>query len=193
MKQRSIAYFLFFFLGIIGINLIGQDWLLTYGSMNQYLFKDFCASMIPYEKYFIHVLYLRLKTVFLLFLLSRMFRMRTIVFLSNCFFSFSIGAFMTMTILENGVMGMFKLLCALLPQGIFYFTAYFIWQMPYTRNCNYGMEMSTKSYHTVKYQLRGKRRILRPASYVLIALCLSIGIFLECYVNPYLLEKVIKL
>ena len=92
----------------------------------------------------------------------------------GCLLSGVLGAIFAISILANGVWGVWFGVSALMPHGVFYVLAYLMW-----RNINMGY-------------LSSNNRNNRVIAKVLMMLLIVIGSICEAYISPGLLENVIK-
>ena len=129
--------------------------------------------------YFIHVLFLRLEMILMLWVLSRILPRRIIVIGTGDVICLVLGMIMAASVWSNGIWGSWFVVCALLPQGIFYLLGYRIW-----RKVGLGYEKMAYGGGYVR-----KERILTGG--VIVAMVV-IGCLCEAYLSPKILENVIK-
>ena len=179
MKKENWIYLLAFLCGVVLGNVLGTEDGVNGGLLNRYSLATLSFQMIEHEEYLIQVLVLRFRTVAGLWILSRIIPAKMVVVGFAGVISMMLGMIMAFSILTNGIWGSFFFLCALLPHGIFYGMAYFLWENA-SGGSSYG-----------NYGGAGGRRekILATA---LILMVTAIGCICEAYISPIVMENVIK-
>ncbi len=184
MAKSSWIIFLSFVLGIITANLLGKDWFMTYGGLDLYLLKEISIQEISYDKYFLYVLWQRMKFVMILLVVSKLLPARVMGYGCWGFLAFSFGCLIAMAVLENGLAGMVIIVGAVFPQVIPYFVAFYLWQ----KHLFTMVKKQTYRYHNKNVL---KKQIPVIAYYLIIFLCVICGVVLESYVGPLIFRKLI--
>lgn len=188
MKYLRLAVLFCFVAGIIGANIIGRDQLNGFGIWNTYFIEKFKYARIQPAELFYYVLGERLPIMLLLLLLTVT---NWGIAAGGAFLSwqsFAAGFLMAAAVIAYGVKGILLMGAAFFPQYLLYVPLYMV-------------------YIYLAVFFRGKSRIgggtvnagkLRDYA-IFFSICLLLlsvyvtGIFLESYVNPYLLKKILKI
>ncbi len=173
VKQKRWMFLLAFLCGVGIVNIIGSRTWANNSLLNRHSLGMLSFEEISYEEYFVKILFLRIRTLIFLWILEKLISKKVTALGFGCFISIMTGGILTMLILANGVWGIFFLLSALLPHGIFYVLAYLLW-------CNTGLT----------YTVEGSRKERWLVS-LLILLLIVIGSICEAYVCPFLVKNVI--
>ena len=187
MRYVWPAVLLFFLIGIIGANLINREQLSGYGIWSTYFIDKFKYARIQSAELFYYVLEARFPVLLLLFLLiiSNWGTVAGIVFLS--WQSFTAGFLMAAAVIAYGLKGILLMGMAAFPQYLLYFPIYiaYIYLASFWRGKIKGNSGESKAAGKKEYIL------FLGLCGVLLGLYIT-GIFLESYVNPYLLKKILK-
>ncbi len=187
LKYLRLAVFLCFVAGILCANLTDREQLGGFGIWNGYFIEKFKYARIQPLELFYYVLEERL----LVFLLLLLFAATNWGILAGGLFlgwqCFAAGFLMAASVGAYGIKGILLTGTAVFPQYLLYIPLYisYLYLASFWRQRARGQG------------LEGKKRPLRDYSlFILLCACmLSIyiaGIFLESYVNPYLLKNVLK-
>lgn len=179
MKKENGIYLLAFLCGVVIVNLLGIDTWANSSILNRYSLASLSFQEIAYEEYFVQVLLLRLRTIAVLWILSRVVPKKIVVIGFAGVISIMLGGILAMSILANGIWGIFFFLSALLPHGIFYVLAYTLWSNAVRSN----------SYNNYTTTMINKEKILVT---VLVFMLTIIGSICEAYICPILMKNVIK-
>lgn len=186
MAKSSWFIFLFFILGIITANLLGKDWFMTYGGLDQYVLSEIGMQEISYDKYFLYVCWQRIRLVIVMLILAKLVRKNILVYVCLCLLTFSFGFLLSMAVLESGIIGILIISGAVFPQVLPYMAAFYLWQKLMIS----GSQKVTYKYHS-KRTIKQKMPMI--GYYLIIFLLVICGIILESYVNPFILRKIILL
>lgn len=185
MKRNSWIFFLSFFIGIILINLFGNEWISANGMVNRYTLRTLSFQPVSGERYFVYVLLLRMKIVLFVFLLAKTLPKQIVAKGCYSLLGLTLGSLFTISVLTNGVFGCVLAAAALLPHGPFYFFAFYVWERS-LGNSGY----SVKHRSDANYRLEKKRTwTLAAVVFVLVLF----GCLTESYINPFLFQKIINL
>lgn len=154
------------------MNLLGTK--VNSGSLNRYSLATMSFGRVVHEEYFFRVLFLRLRTIIGLWIISRFFSRKWVMFMFVCIICCFLGGITALSVMENGVWGVLFCTCAFLPQGIFYMIAYTMWN----------------NLHITSVVENRKKE--RYAIYATSLAMLVIGIVSEVYITPVLLQNIIK-
>ena len=166
MKRNGWICLFAFLLGCIIINLWenGTGDCLTH--LNRYQLHMLYTQGVSEDTYFLHVFFLRMKTILILFVATRIFQKRIVAISFGCLISMMTGMLLCLMLMSNGIWGILLFLGAMLPHGVFYLLAYLYW-------------------------IRQERKEYRVKT-VFIVLLVLLGIACESYVCPFVLESFIK-
>lgn len=154
------------------VNMLGAK---VSGSMlNRYNLTAMSFKQIVYDEYFYEILFLRIRTVLGLWIVSKIFSKKWVMLGFACVMCSFMGAIMAMSIMENGLWGILFCVCAFFPHGICYGVAYVMWSNLCVAS---AMEREKKERYFVM---------------TIIMLLIGIGSMLETYISPVLLQNIIK-
>ncbi len=187
-EHRQLIFFLAgFLIGVLYIyfngtaGMEGNDFL-SIRNLMQVKYMD-----IVYEDYFWYLFKKRLGIVLFLVICSLALPGRYILFGFLMVFGCSMGSMLSVLIMRYGLRGIVLFLGLILPQDIVYLPAFFAWVYLLT-GWNEGLFWKGDA---VKRNSGRRRRILPKM------LCLSgvtiIGVLLECYVNPNMINFCLKI
>lgn len=174
LKQKLFIDFLILFLfGIVLANLLGADSFQKNGSLTRYYLKQFQYAKIQTQELVWHVACNRM-TIFAALLAFGLFS-KTILFhmLFVAWSGFSYGYFCVLAISAFGAKGLMLCVLALFPQFIVYIPVYLgLVRLSDRRRENTGWR--------------------KCAAVTCLLIGLIVGILLESYINPLILQKVLK-
>lgn len=166
IKKSSFIGILSFFIGIMLVNLIGEDYLSAHGIIPFWSGLSTGFSKVSYDRYFCYILLQRLKIIIVIALLTSIISRERIAKVMPCLFCFLIGLFMTMSIMDRGIYGVLIVLTAMFPQWICYSAAFLLY---------------------AKHREREKRKL----QVAMIFIFLFAGCVSEAYVSPLLLKNIV--
>lgn len=174
MKREKGICLLAFLSGVIIINLLGNTAWVNDSTLNRYSLASLSFRGIVYEEYFLHVLFLRLRTVLALWVASKLVPKKMVVVGFAVVTCVMLGGVTAMAILANGLWGILFCICAFLPHVLCYGAAYVLWG---NMQIGYSYEGSRKADYL---------------AVVFISMLIVIGCVLETYISPVLIENLIK-
>ncbi|MCI8280891.1 MAG: hypothetical protein HFI76_04145 [Lachnospiraceae bacterium] len=187
MKYVRLAVFLCFVAGIFCANLMDREQLGGFGIWNTYFIEKFKYARIHSMELFYHVLKERLP-VFLLLLLFSMTnwgKAAGTIFLS--WQSFAAGFFITSSVAVYSIKGLLLIGTAVTPQYLIYIPMYISY---------FYVAAFWKEKIRMAKREAGKNPVREYLVFASMCICIVsvylAGIFLESYVNPYLLKKILK-
>ena len=188
MKYVWPTVLLFFLVGIIGANIMNREQLDGYSIWGTYFIEKFKYAGIQPSELLYYVLEERLPVLMLLFLvvISNWGTIAGTLFLS--WQSFTAGFLMAAAVIAYGVKGILLMSMAVFPQYLLYFPIYiaYIYLAAFWRRKTKAEAGMSKTADKKEYIL------LLGLCLLLVGLYIA-GIFLESYVNPYLLKKILKI
>ena len=174
MKKENSIYLTAFLFGVIGTNILASnEWIHT-ACLHRHQLLQLSYSEIYYESYLIDLLFLRLKTMMILWLWGKVIPTRWVQHLFGGMLCIIFGSVLTCAVLANGVWGVLLFVGLLFPQWILYVAAYLLW----------------RSFN--EWNLIGKERKKKAISVVLLILFVVSGCMAEAYINPVVFRFVIK-
>lgn len=193
MRRNGWLVLAAFLGGILLANLSGKELLTTYGIMNTYFLNQYSYQAIDFESLFGHVLLERLKCAVFLFLLGKVLPGKPFTALVECSAVALLGFFMVVAITNVGTGGVGLILCGLFPQWIFYGVAFLMFAL-YRQDERYLMRERNfrKEIMVGRKHLTGGKYV-GAGVFVLVLLLLLLGIVTESYLNPILMEKILKI
>lgn len=183
MKREWWMILLAFLGGIVCANLLDKELLATYGILNDYFLSQYSYRMVDGNRLFCHVLIERCKAAFIIFLLGRVLGGRVFSVLIKSVFSAAFGFLIVVAIVNLGMRGILVSVCGLLPQWIFYLAA-----LCYYANCRREEDGANWSGG-----IRSGDFTVYLVRWILLALCMILGILTESYINPVLLGYAFKI
>ena len=186
MKKSTVLFFLVFLGGVICANVLGVAFGRELGAMNEYFTNRYLYANIQGRELFPFLFYRRVPSFCLLFFLSVGIYGTFIVDGYLCCIGFSVGFLSVIAIMNSGVKGILLMFGFYLPQWFFYAPMLMLWR--------YGLQRykgSVGEYGV--FEQKKKRRMKLAAALLPAPLLLLLGLFTESYVNPVLLQKVIRL
>ncbi|MCI9125350.1 MAG: stage II sporulation protein M [Eubacterium sp.] len=177
------CFLLFFLIGILAANWVGQEKLLQYGMLNDYYVGQLAYAKLNMGEYFGYLLKRRMQVFGLaaLFVYTRF----GFVMLAGVigWYAFSLGYLFVNALVSMKFQGMLLVLLSIFPQIIFYAASYFgLGKILFRKNIETAMPIGVQK--TWK----------NPRLWILLSavLCMAAGIWLEAYVNPMLLKSFIR-
>lgn len=174
MKRENVICFLAFLCGVVVVNLFGNMAWVNNSTLNRYTLVTLSFRGIVFEEYFFHVLFLRLRTVFGLWFISKIISKKMVVVCFATVICGILGCVTAIAILSNGLWGILFCLCAFFPHAICYGLAYVLWG---NLQGSYVGERNKRSEYI---------------AVLLIGMLIIIGCILEAYISPILMENLIK-
>lgn len=185
-KKAEFVYFISFFLGILLANILGFEQLEQYGILNEYFIKQLLYVSINYNELFLYVVENR-GVIFLLLLVFSITRLGMPVhFLYIAWNGFSFGVAMVSVIANFGIKGILVLCGFLFPQYLFYVLLYLL---IFVISC-YWQERQESGQNP---SLGIPKVMLVAVVIVLLVGFFMLGVITESYVNPYIIEKIVKI
>lgn len=179
----AVCFLVFFLLGILAANWVGQEKLIQYGMLNEYYVGQLAYAELDMDAYFGYLLKRRLR-VFGLAVLSVYTRFGVLaLFGIICWYAFSLGYLFVNALVCMGFGGMALVLLSIVPQIFCYVAAYF------------GLAKKLFGQSVEGAMPIGMRRVWKNPQMLLVVsafLCMVVGIWLESYINPLLLKWYIR-
>lgn len=170
-KQLFVYFMPGFLLGIIYVNLIMKKYTAESGIFSDYFLKQYQTAEIIAQEYIWYLLKVR-AVPFLLLLGSAFTKLRKFASIAFLVWTgFSSGLLLSMAVLGMGIKGSILCIVGILPQFLLYIPAYMvvIW---------YSYTYPQNRWNTQKS--------------IFVGLTLFVGILLEVYVNPIMMQIFLK-
>ena len=171
MKSENWIYLSAFFFGVLVVNILDNSAGINSSLLNRYYLASLSFREIVYEEYFFWILALRMKTVIVLAIGSRLVSKKIMLYGFAIIMCIILGSVTVMMILANGIWGILFLLCGLMPQVLFYMMAVFVWK----RECVIRT---------------GDKQKFIERIYILVLVVL--GCICEAMISPIIIENIIK-
>ncbi len=172
-NKRYLVLFcmLGFFVGIIYANLMSKDYIMSMGIFNEFFLNQYSQAEVNMPEYLWYVARIRIVPAALAAALCCTKLRRGVVAGFLIWTGFCGGMIMTAAVLKMGIKGLVLCMIALTPHFVFYIAGYLIllWYL--------------FTYPESKWNL---------SKMVSLGLFLAVGILLECYVNPIIMELFLK-
>lgn len=162
-----LYYMVGFFAGILYGNIQSKDYIISMGIFNEYFLKQYYVSDINTTKYLWYVAKIRLFPSAILGLFGGTKLKKEAAAGFVIWTGFSSGLLITSAVMKMGVKGILLCLIALVPQFAFYMASYIL--------------LIVYLYFYPKVRWNRMKTIV-------FLLFLVIGILLECYVNPVIVQ-----
>lgn len=173
-QQLFIDFLICFLVGIVLANLLGADSFQQNGSLTRYYLKQFQYTDIQSQELLWHVGSQRLLLFLALLALGTLSKGRLVHVLFVAWSGFAYGYFCVISISAFGAKGLVLCLLALFPQFFAYVPAYLgLVQLSEHRREHAGWK--------------------GMAAVVFLLAMMVTGILLESYINPFILQKVLKI
>lgn len=172
-QQLFIDFLACFFIGIVLANLLGVDGFQKNGSLTRYYLKQFQYTTVQPLDLLWHVGCSRLTLFLALLALGTIPRGKAVHILFVAWSGFAYGYFCVLSIGAFGAKGLLLCLVALVPQFLLYVPAYL------------GLVRLSERHR----EHRGWQRL---AAVVFLLAALMIGILLEAYINPLIVQKMLS-
>lgn len=186
MKKSTCLFFLAFLCGVICANVLGIASGRELGAMNEYFMNRYMYADIQGRELFLYLFYERVPEFFMLLVLSvGIYGTLVIDGYVSCL-CFSVGFLSVISIMNYGMKGVLLMAGFFLPQWLLYVMVLAVWY--------YGLRSYKRQKKEYLPEKRRKRRGVQYAVYFGAAFFLLCGgLFMESYVNPFLLQKIIRL
>lgn len=182
MKRDRWIVLLAFLGGIVLTNLLGKDFLATYGVINEYFLSQYSYQEIDGNRLFVHIVMERCQEAFFIFLLGRAVSGKLFSVLVKGITAASFGFLAVVGLVNLGLRGLVVIFGGLFPQWLCYLAALFLY-------ANWRREEENQSWSELKTDdIPG-----RVAVGMILLLCILLGIVLESWVNPLILGGILKL
>lgn len=174
MKREYWIFMLSFLSGVLLANMFRMQAAAESSLLNRYSLRTVSLSGIDENGYFVTILLMRLRTVIVLWMLSRILSRKIVVRMLTVLIFMIIGVIVTILVIENGVWGILFLLSSMFPHGLIYGIALYLWN---------GVESQPLS-------IRRSNHYIQLG--VIWLLCLF-GVFGEAFISPLCVMFAIKI
>ena len=173
-QQMFVDFLLCFLVGIVLANLLGAESFQKNGTLTRYYLKQFQYADVRSQELLWHVSCNRLLIFFVLLVLGTIPKGKLVHVLFVAWSGFAYGYFCVLSISAFGIKGLLLCFLALFPQFLAYVPAY--------------LGLVEVSVHRREHG--GWKGF---AAITVLLLLLLVGILLESYINPSILQKMLKI
>ena len=186
VKKNTFLFFLVFLSGVISANVLGVVLGRELGAMNEYFMNRYMYADIQGRELFPFLFYKRVPEMVLVLFLSIGIYGTFVIDGYIAYLGFSLGFLSVIAIMNYGIRGVLLMAGLFLPQWLFYVPMLILWRIRLRKYK--GME---KEYPFGEKRRRGgmKWAVVLAEAAVLVLL----GLFMESYVNPFFLQKIIRM
>ena len=195
MHKGKLPFGYLFLAGILSGILImsfGKSILLeNTGLLDEYTLYHMKYMTVNSSALFCYILSLRMKTVVGVVILSTTYLGMVVCAGVAYWYGLSAGAFVAATVIRYGLKGVLFFVMSILPQCLIYvpaFAALLLW----CEALNRTIYFSNDRRHRVEVVGRNLSWMKKGMQLTIILLVLLLGCFLESFVNPGLMEKLLK-
>lgn len=188
-RTIKIVMLLAFLVGVVVANVIGREQMAGAGVLNDYFIEKYKYAGINKENLFCYILEERMPMIIVLLLLSFSSFGAVIGVLNLGWVGFSVGFMLAAAMAKYGGRGILLVVGGMFPQYIIYILVY----MGY---CGLAFFMGKGMHQAASMNSLCKEQIRTYGMALIIGIALMLlfvtGIFLESYINPILLKKIVK-
>ncbi len=185
MKKSTFLIFLVFLCGVICANILGIVSGRELGAMSEYFMHRYLYANIQGSELFPFLFYKRAPEMLLLVFVSIGIYGTLIVDGYICYLSFSVGFLAVIAIMNYGIKGILIMFGFFFPQWLLYAPALYLWR--YELRYYKGMGQKAEPLGS-----SGKRHMKLAVVWMLASIFILAGLFAESYVNPFLLQKIVR-
>ena len=170
-KHFVLFYMAGFFVGILYANLQSKDYIASMGIFNEFFLNQYSVTSINMQEYAWYIIRVRLTPIIVITVFGYTKLKKVIAGIFLLWTGFSSGLIITAAVMKMGVKGIILCLIAVFPHFILYIAGYLIllWYL----------------YGYPKVQWNAPKTIV-------FFLLIAVGIILECYVNPVIMQMFIQ-
>lgn len=185
MEANRIVRLAAFILGIVLAKLEEKEILTSYGIFNTYFLSQYAYVSVRRERLFWQILFRRVQSAAFLVLLGKAVRGSAWFLLTEGILACMFGFFTAASVANLGAKGLLAAAAGVVPQWLCYLAALTL----------YAQIRKSAQSGVRKYRADAKRLKVDPSAvgaYLFLFLLFASGILLETYVNPPLLQWVLK-
>jgi len=175
-----------FLCGVVCANIMGVAFAKDFGLINTFYMDRYVYTDTLEKELFVYLFYQRVPEMLLLIILSIGIYKTLVVDCYMAYICFSAGFLSVISIMNYGIAGIGLAIALYFPHWILYISMLGIWQ-------NSLLYYKQKKKYSGLYASNQKKTVVVPFCIGMLGVfvCLNVGIFLESYVNPYILKWVI--
>ncbi len=189
-KTAKVIIFLAFMIGILLANFMGREKTAGAGILNDYFIEKFKYAGINRENLFFYIMGERMPIVILLLILSFSSFGIVIGMLNLGWLGFSVGFMFSAAVAKYGMGGILLIAGGMFPQYILYAVSYFGY-------CSLSVFLGRGLHNVVPTGGVSREQMRMYSMGILVGGALLLifvtGIFLESYLNPIILKKILKI
>ncbi len=188
-RTVKVVMLLAFVIGVIVANAMGREHIAGAGVLNDYFVEKYKYAGINKESLFCYIIEERMPMVLVLLILSFSSFGGIIGVLNLGWIGFSVGFMLAAAMAKYGGKGMLLVIAGMFPQ-------YIIYILVYVGYCGLAFFMGKGMHQAVSVGSVSKEQVRTYGRFLLIGVALLLlfvtGIFLESYLNPIFLKKIVK-
>ena len=186
MKKTTFLFFLLFLCGVICANISGVAFGRELGAMNEYFINRYMYASIQKQELFLFLFYERVPGFLLMVLLSIGIYGTLVADGYLCYLGFSVGFLSVIAIIDCGIRGILLIAGFFLPQWLFYAPVLLLW--------HYELQYYKKQGRdSISAGVKKGRHMKLAVSVILGGFLFLLGLFMESYVNPFFLQKIVRM
>lgn len=189
-RTVKVVMLLAFVVGVIVANAMGREQIAGAGVLNDYFVEKYKYAGINKESLFCYIIEERMPMVLVLFILSFSSFGGIIGVLNLGWIGFSVGFMLAAAMAKYGGKGMLLVVIGMFPQ-------YIIYIFVYVGYCRLAFFLGKGMQRAVSVGSFSKEQVRTYGMFLLIGAALLLlfvtGIFLESYLNPIFLKKIVKI
>lgn len=189
-KTVKLVMLLAFIVGVLLANFMGREKIAGAGVLNDYFIEKFKYIGISRENLFFYIIGERMPMVILLLILSFSSLGSVVGILNLGWFGLSFGFMLSASIAKYGVRGIVLIIGGMFPQYILYL-------MVYIGYCALNAFLGRKLHSVIPTGSISRQQMRMYGIGLMLGIALMLvfvtGIFLESYLNPIFLKKILKI
>lgn len=186
MKKTTFLFFLLFLSGVICANISGVVYGRELGAMNEYFINRYMYADIQGRDLFLFLFYERLPRLVLLVVFSIGIYGTLAADGYIGYLGFSVGFLSVIAIMNYGIKGILLMTGFFLPQWLFYGPVVMVWHSELKYYKSGGKDLANGPQ-------KQKKHMKFAVSLLLAGILFLLGLFMESYVNPFFLQKIIRM
>lgn len=188
IKLFLVIFMIGFVVGILFTNLFGKTYISGTGILSEYFLNKYKYVEINSARLFLETIKMRSETLILIWLLGSTILGLAAICGYLCWLGFTTGIFLTVAVMKFGIKGIFICLGGMLPQYFIYIPLFLFFSDRVLR-----MALSVLGIQDNMHK-KGERQLWMDYAILLLGslFVLMIGCILESYINPYMLQALLK-
>lgn len=186
-----LPFLIGFVAGVLVWNFGGRSMTEESGLLDEYTLGKISSMELNHNAFFFYVLQLRMRTLWLLAMVSSTFAGIYLLYVYVVWIGFAGGALLSVSVIRYGIKGVMLMIMSCLPQYLFYLPAIIMM-------LGLGYSFCVKLYYPAKdtgYFSMGRKQLLVRyfLLFFLIHLVVITGAVFESYVNPIFVTRLLRI